>query len=114
MKRSHKIFSTIHAGSSLFMMVVLLWLTISTPYVYAAQQIQKQQQKQQKPYQNNNPFSNTTEEKNENGVNTLSEYLHDFQLIEQSVTLVKKFYKCYPSNLYIEYHPELVSPPPEA
>ena len=95
------------------MITALLWLTVSTPYVYAAQQVQKQQ-KEQKQYGDNNPFSNTTEEKNESSVNTLSEYLHDIHLIEQDFTVVQKFYKCYPSALYIEYHPELLSPPPEA
>jgi hypothetical protein len=97
------------------MIAALLWLTVSTPFVYSAQQIQKKQIKtEQKQYADNNPFSNTTEEKNESGVNTLSEYLHDGHLMEQGFCIVTKYYKCYPSDLYIEYHPELLSPPPEA
>jgi hypothetical protein len=113
MKQSQQIFSARHVVSSLFMVMALIWLTLSTPYVYAAQQVKKQQQKEQK-YHDNNPFSNTTEEKNESSVNTLSEYLHDVHLIEHDFTVVQKFYKRYPSDLYIEYHPELLSPPPEA
>src|SRR5690349_18149997 len=111
MKRSQDLFFIRHIVSSVFMVLALLWLTISTPFVYSTQQ--KQIQKEQK-YQSNNSFSNTTEEKNESGVNTLSEYLHDQPSLENSCTLLVRLYKRYPSKIYYEYHPELLSPPPEA
>lgn len=96
------------------MVVALLWLTISTPFVYAANQIQKQQIHNQADRSDNNPFSNTTEEKNESSVNTLSEYLHDLHPTEHNFTVLTKYYKCHSSDLYRAYHPELISPPPEA
>lgn len=114
MNKANGTYRARHIVSSLGMVVTLLWLTISTPYVFAAQQAQKAQQTEQKQCDNTNPFSNTTEEKNESGVNTLSEYLHDLHLLEHDFSIVKKYYKCYPSNIFIEYHPELLSPPPEA
>jgi len=96
------------------MILSLLWLTISTPYVNAAQNLKLEVEKKSNSQDNTNPFSNTTEEKNESGVNSLSEYLHD-QATEDPLTLIlPKFYKCHPSDLYFAFHPELISPPPEA
>jgi hypothetical protein len=113
MKPGQHTYSTRHFGSSLFMIMALLWLTVSTPFVYSAQQNLKEIQKQSGQTDNNNPFSNTTEEKNESSVNTLSEYLHDHSSLEKGFTILVRFYKRYPSNIYCEHHPELISPPPE-
>ena len=115
MKRSQKIFSTRDTCSVLFMIMALLWLTVSTPFVYNAQQdLKREIQKQAKDSDNNNPFSNTTEEKNESNANALSEYLHDHPSLENNFTVLTRLYKRYPSNIYCEHHPELISPPPEA
>ena len=63
---------------------------------------------------NTNPFSNTTEEKNESSVNTLSEYLHEPPCTESNFIILVRLYKSYPSNIDYEHHPELLFPPPEA
>lgn len=98
------------------MVLTLAWLTVSTPFVYADQQIKKEAaaKKGETKQENRNPFSNTTEEKTENGNSTLSEYLHEFHLHEQSFVIITSYYKCHPSDLYFAFHPELVSPPPKA
>lgn len=97
------------------MIFSLLWLTVSTPFVYNAQQVQKKEvQKPSKQSNNNNPFSNTTEEKNESSVNTLSEYLHEPASLESNLTILTRLYKLYASKIYFNHHPELLSPPPEA
>jgi hypothetical protein len=115
MKGGQHIFTVWHVCSSVFMVMALIWLTVSTPFVYQAQKIQKEIQKQTKPAQDNtNPFSNTTEEKNESSVNTLSEYLHEPPSIENDFVILTRLYKRYPSDMYCEHHPELLSPPPEA
>lgn len=115
MKQSQRIFTTRQMGSSLFMIMALLWLTVSTPFVYKAQQESKKEiQKQSRQADNTNPFSNTTEEKNESSVNTLSEYLHDHPSLENDFIVLTRLYKRYPSAIYCEHHPELLSPPPEA
>lgn len=107
-----------HILSSIVMLLALAWLTVSAPFVNAAQQ---QQEKLTQQYQfpegaeeDYNPFASTNEEKTESGSNTLSEeYLHHAHHIDHhSVTLVK-YYKCHPDNEYIAYHPEFFSPPPE-
>jgi hypothetical protein len=116
MKQSQRTYPVRHVVSSLFMIVALVWLTLSTPFVYDAQQsLKKEAQKESKQTgDNTNPFSNTTEEKNESSVNTLSEYLHEPPCIEKNFIMLTRLYKGYPSNIYYEYHPELLSPPPEA
>ena len=114
MNAKTSIFTTAQHVSSVFMILALLWLTVSMPYVYAAQKAGKAiAQQVGSAEEDNNPFSNTTEEKNENGVNTLSEYLHDMHQLDHAGVLITQFYKCHPSDLYFAFHPELISPPPE-
>jgi hypothetical protein len=115
MNKGRKYYKKIHIRSAVFMILSLLWLTVSTPYVNAAQQLKKETEKKSgRSTDNTNPFSNTTEEKNESSVNTLSEYLHDYSQEEPVPVIVQKFYKCHSSDLYFAFHPELISPPPEA
>ena len=106
-----------HTISSIVMLCALAWLTISLPFVYADQQLQKQAALEQQadiPVEDDsNPLTNTTEEKTGNGTNTLSEYLHDTSTTEHAIILIKQFYKCHASGLYAAFDPELVSPPPE-
>jgi uncharacterized protein YpmS len=99
---------------SLFMMLALLWLTVSIPFVFASQQAQQKEiQKQTGGSEDKNPFSTTTEEKNESSVSTLSEYLHDLNSMNHHFTVLTRIYKCHTSDLYYAFHPELLSPPPE-
>ena len=86
------------------MVIALIWLTISLPFVYAAQQKFKCQLE----------FStNTTEEKTESGVNTLSEYLHEAHALTHPVSIFKNAYKCHSRDEFVAFHPEYVSPPPD-
>ena len=108
-------YSTRQIFSGLFMIVTLLWLTVSTPFVFKAQQEQKKEARgQSKQSDNTNPFSNTTEEKNESSVSTLSEYLHEPPALENNFIVLTTLYKLYSSKIYLAHHPELLSPPPEA
>lgn len=108
-----------HKVSGFVMMIALLWLTVSLPFVYSFQQEAKQMAKQISSTEktsdddSSNPLSNTNEEKTESGANTLSEYLHDLHIIEHHFTILTSFYKCHPSDLYFAFHPELISPPPD-
>lgn len=102
--------------SCIIMMLALAWLTISTPFVFAGQQ-QVATQKAAKgadAKKGCNPFANTTEEKTESGANTLSEYLHDHHVQVHYEPAPEEFQKCHSSDLYYAFHPELISPPPEA
>ena len=114
-KRQYR-YTFVHKCSSVFMMLTLVWLTLSIPFVYAAQQLQKEKTQHGKVSSNNttNPFASTTEEKTQTGANTLAEYLHPPTALpdKHSTTLVN-YYKGYPSDIYLAYHPERLSPPPE-
>ena len=101
--------------SALLMVLALGWLTISTPFIYAAQQqyclssmvdLEETQTEEL-------PFSNNTEERSENSTSNISEYLHEMHHNDRPSSLFVKFYKCHPSELYFAFHPELISPPPE-
>ena len=99
--------------SILLMMATLLWLTINTPFVYNAKQVQKKEVQKQS-YQTEDPAFPSTEEKNESNTASVSEYLHDQHLLEYNLTISTKLYKRYPSKIYFDHFPELLSPPPEA
>lgn len=100
------------------MIIALLWLTISIPFVYAAQTSQHdlltQQCENQPEEECSNPLTNTTEEKTGSGINNLSEYLHEAHSLEHGYIIVTKYEKCHADDLYFAYHPELISPPPDA
>ena len=86
------------------MIVALMWLTISLPFVYGAQLELKCLSE----------FStNTTEEKTESGVNTLSEYLHEAHALVHPESMFRIFYKCHSNDEFIAFHPEYISPPPD-
>lgn len=92
--------------------MLLLWLTVSTPYVYEAQQdvlVSQGLTDEEVP----NPLSNTNEERVETGGNSLSEYLHEPHHYQVPSSIIEVAYKCHPDDLYSAFHPELLSPPPE-
>lgn len=118
MQKKKNIFSTVHCVSGIAMLLALAWLTVSLPFVNAARQAADQRTEKTRGGEStenvSNWFSNTTEEKTESGTNSLSEYLHDTYAAEYPVTVIAKLYKCHPSDLYLAFHPESFSPPPEA
>ena len=100
------------------MILTLVWLTISTPFVNASQQ-QMQQSSASVPADNqttgsddNNPFSNTTEEKAESGSGTLSEYLHNIHELVHPTGLAHKHNASHEANVYLAFHGEMLCPPP--
>jgi hypothetical protein len=107
-----------HKLSSVLMMVALLWLTVSIPFVYAAQTSHHAlftlTCEDQPDEECSNPLTNTTEEKTESGSNSLSEYLHEAHSLEHGFIIIAKYEKCHADDLYFAYHPELTSPPPDA
>lgn len=108
--------------SSILMMLVLAWLTISIPFVYAAQEKIKTEAKAQSNSNGksaseddrNNPFANTTEEKTPGNSNSLSEeYIHEQHSIEHFQTEFSREYKIEQFSTYIAFYGELLSPPPD-
>lgn len=108
--------------SCVSMILMLLWLTVSAPFIVPDQQkgnLANTSAQADIPADNSedsdtNPFSNTTEEKPESGANTLSEYLHHIHELFHYFTTLTTSYNWHSSELYIAFHGELLSPPPEA
>lgn len=117
MNKPQTAFTLRHWLSAVLMLAALAWLTVCLPHVNKAQQVYQQLCKQNghaaADDDNNNPLTNTNEEKNESGASLLSEYLHEAPVLETLSVVLTSFYKCHPSDLYLAYHPELVSPPPD-
>lgn len=99
------------------MVLTLLWLTISTPFVYAAAQQQHQVcasigTDEESPSDDTNPFGNTTEEKVESGSNNISEYLHHMHELVHPAGQLNKQKRSHDVDVYVAFHGELLTPPP--
>jgi cytoskeletal protein RodZ len=123
MRRSKKPYNFFQLASAIFMIAALLWLTVSTPFVFQFQQKQIEQNKiaqsEQSPVtdtneEESNPFGNTTEEKNSTSSNTLTEeYLHELHLHNHFFSIVSSEHQCHHDDTYIAFHGELDVPPPD-
>jgi len=122
MKGNRKKYSPLQHLSAVFMILALLWLTISAPFVMAAQQeISKQDRAANatSPLAGNeeeaaNPFGNTTEEKSPSSSSFSEEYLHDHHKADYYFSVVSQYHKCEDSGTYVAYHGEMLVPPPNA
>ena len=101
------------------MMLSLLWLTVSAPFVYAGQkEIAKQQitstgtPLSENEQENSNPFGNSTEEKTPGSNSFSEEYLHDQHLTNHFFSSGLQHHKCDDAAYYIAFHGELLVPPP--
>lgn len=123
MKRNQKTYNVFQLISAISMILALVWLTISAPFVFAAQQeLAKQNQMKNNgiPLAVNeeeatNPFGNNTEEKAPNSGSSFSEeYLHDHHIHDHFFLIALQYHKCENAGTYIAYHGELDVPPPDA
>jgi len=118
-----KTYNFLHGVSAVLMILALLWLTISVPFVYAAQQEVAKQNKLAgnmttdvgNEEDSTNPFGNTTEEKAPtNGSSVSEEYLHDHHKTDYFFSIISQYHKCENAGTYVAYHGELLVPPPNA
>ena len=104
------------------MILTLLWLTVSTPFVASFQDEMAQQ-----GYAGNdvspaaaddedtsNPFGNNTEEKpaSNSSISLSEEYLHDSHKAEYLFAVTSNYNKCENAATYTAFHGELLVPPP--
>jgi hypothetical protein len=121
MKKNCKIYSVFQLSSSMLMIVLLCWLTISTPFVYASQQEQAKQGKITHDCTNagneeetSNPFGNNTEEKAPSSTSFSEEYLHSYHATSHFCIEISQYHKSENADAYIAFHGELLVPPPNA
>ena len=118
-KRTYQISQILSAG---FLILALLWLTVSLPFVYESQREMAKQSKSvtdQCSHTSNeeepaNPFGNTTEEKAPSSSSVSEEYLHDHHIAEYFTSLASQNHKCENSGIYNAFHGEVHVPPPNA
>ena len=117
MNQKQQYYQIQHRLSSLFMLLALTWLTVCLPYVNESREIAKSQvqlvEEECPENDNDNPLTNTNEEKSEGGSSLLSEYLHVPFHLDHSFFGIASLYKGHPSGLYLAYHPDMIIPPPE-
>ncbi len=120
MKRRRKIFSVFQLVSAVVMILALMWLTVSAPYVYASQQQLAKQQKTEKANtpltgseeESSNPFGNSTEEKASGNTSLSEEYIHNKHKIYFFFSVSTQYHKPENADTYIAFHGELLVPPP--
>ncbi|HEX7847181.1 MAG TPA: hypothetical protein VF476_15375 [Chitinophagaceae bacterium] len=99
------------------MIVALLWLTVSLPFVYSSQQqIAKQENTTTTPLpcneEESNPFGSGTEEKAPGGISLSEEYLHEHHKSDYFFSIISRYHKCENADTYVAFHGELLVPPP--
>lgn len=121
MSKNPKPYNNFQIVSAIFMVLALLWLTVSAPFVYASQQELAKQHKttnagtlmDANEEESPNPFGNTTEEKNPNSNSSFSEeYLHHHHMEEYFFSVASQYHECGNAGTYTAYHGELLVPPP--
>jgi type VI protein secretion system component VasK len=118
MKRNKRTYGTKTIVAAVFMIVSLLWLTVSIPFVNAAQQqlkaysLSTTTDEESSNSDENNPFSNANEEKAESGSTSLSEYLHHIHQLDHPAGQMHKHECSHRFDVYVAFHGELLCPPP--
>lgn len=116
-----KTYNILQLGSAVLMILLLMWLTISTPFIYASQQElakSSTSSANQTPLagteeENANPFGSSTEEKTPKNINSLSEeYIHDQHKMDCLFSVDLQYQKTENARTYIAFHGELLVPPP--
>lgn len=100
---------------ALVMMLLMSWLTISLPFITrATQQVSFHESEwSDHPETESAPLAGATEEKTESQVNSFSEYLHHANYEDGDDAMTVRVFRYHHYSLYVAFHPELISPPPE-
>lgn len=121
MRKKQKSYNFCRMASALFMIAALAWLTVSAPFVYAAQQQAEKSNsilKSDIPLGGNeeevpNPLTNAPEEKKPGSNNSFAEeFLHDLHSEECLLTTQQQYHTVENGDDYVAFHGELLVPPP--
>lgn len=119
MRKARPKYSRIQLASSVLMMMALLWLTVSIPFVYASQQEFAKQELTSNPYATppaaeedaSNPYGNNTEEKAPSNTSVSEEYLHSHHG-DYFFSAISQYHKGENAGAYTAFHGEVHVPPP--
>lgn len=127
MKKNRKPYSIFQKVSSIFLMLTLLWLTVSTPFIISSQE---ELSKSQRGVNNCNgannscPLDDCSDETNDGGANNnieekvpttnnlTEEFLHEYHHIQHFISQRSQYHKLENSDTYTAFHGELLVPPP--
>ena len=112
MTRKKRTYSYFQLASAVLMMMALLWLTVSLPFVYESQQTVKSTNLLGGVEEEAGNPGNTTEEKKPSGNSISEEYLHDHHVEDHFISPITQFHKCENSDVYTAFHGEVHVPPP--
>jgi hypothetical protein len=123
MERNKRPYQISQMLTAVFLILALLWLTVSLPFVYKSQQelakhtkvVADQSSHSGSEEEAANPFGNNTEEKAPSSNTSVSEeYLHDSHTAEDFMSVASQNHKCENSGIYNAFHGEVHVPPPNA
>jgi hypothetical protein len=121
MKKRQKTYNPGRAVCVIFMMLSLLWLTVSTPFTFASHQnlvklgkIVKLSTDTANEEDATNPFGNNTEKGNTDASPFSEEYIHPSNKVDYPLSLEMQFYNCEKPGIYNAFHGEILVPPPNA
>jgi hypothetical protein len=117
MRHNKQPYQTGNILAAILMVITLLWLTVSIPFVYEAGQQQEAYSQtsntdDELPDTEDSPLGNTTEEKTESGSTTLSEYLHHIDELSDPAGTSYKHNCSHDVAVYVAFHGEMLCPPP--
>lgn len=117
--KGKKIYSITHLASAVLMILLLMWLTVSTPFIIKHQQASQnlcgieKSDVPSSPDEDNNPLGNSNEEKVPKSLPTISEeYLHQYFSLDGFIATSIHKYCTQNVELYHAFHGELLVPPP--
>ena len=116
------VYTTRARAYAVLMILTLLWLTVSIPVVFDAQQELAQQETKSNlsdnafPAENDdaNPYSGSTEEKTPASGNLSEEYIHGSNSHSFAAIVKMSYDNHHSSELYIAFHGDLHCPPPNS
>jgi hypothetical protein len=117
MRKTKVIFTVFHKVTSLFLILTLAWLTVSTPFVCSFQEQMAKQHKlidTKTPVNSTeeNPLTNTPEEKAPTTNTASEEYIHEAHIAHPLISEISLLHFIEDSDIYNAFHGELLVPPP--
>lgn len=119
MNTIRRIYNDAHRVSAVAMIMALLWLTVCTPFVYLSQQHLAKHERAThtkaptgNDQQEDNPLTNTSEEKAPNASTSLSEeYIHAPHHTGAFIFAAAQYHTWHAAT-YTAFHGEMLVPPP--
>ena len=120
MQRPYNPYNFFEKAAAVFLIVTLMWLTVSTPFIMSMQQnagtddISVSWPCSDADEDNADGSGNNAEEKAASGSNLSEEFLHEHDFANNYFTISTLNHRQENTDVYIAFHGELHAPPPNA